>query len=322
MGLPVEEILPPRVIDVGSNDDDVHLIQTNSAKAQYLVLSYRWGAPGGQKILLLTKANLDTLLASIPVPDLPTTIKQAISMTRSLGFRYLWVDSLCLIQDDVSDIQKGVDSMSDIYQRATCTIAATGAEDSFRGLYLPRRPNGPCAKLPCIVGDRVVGEMLITAKAIDQDFQQEIEESPWAHRGWVFQERLLSRRIIHFGSSQVYWECRHGVLSETEIENERKMLCEEQDQLKNNLRFRGRFREEFDNPRSGFEIFWNVFVEQYSRAELSDERDRLKAIVGITTELALWQRGPYVSGVWLLYMPYCLLWVASGSEVSTRVSSF
>lgn len=137
--------LPSRLIDVGkptpdtdtdTNSKPVHIIDSTSLPSTpsnpplYIALSYRWGEGNTLKT---TKSTLVERKTSIPLATIPKTILDAITVTRRLGIRYLWVDSLCIIQDDVDDWTKEAARMGDVYMNAVCTIAAHAADHADYG---------------------------------------------------------------------------------------------------------------------------------------------------------------------------------------------
>ncbi|KAI9857992.1 MAG: hypothetical protein M1813_007962 [Trichoglossum hirsutum] len=145
---------------------------------------------------------------------LPQTFKDAVIVTRKLGKRYLWIDSLCIIQygDNFEDWRREAKRMEAVFRGAYCTIAATFTVDSTKGLL--RHPPVQQPRLQCIKVDSTsYGPVYISA--IADDFHKDVEKGVLNQRAWVLQERALSRRIIHFTATQSYWECGDGVRCET-----------------------------------------------------------------------------------------------------------
>ncbi|CZR66282.1 uncharacterized protein PAC_16183 [Phialocephala subalpina] len=128
--------LPTRLIDVGEagHPKMLRLIETSKdQKAKYLALSHCWGPPGTKK-LLTTSETLSSRLASIDINDMPPNFSDAVIITRRLGYRYLWIDSLCIIQDSKSDWETESQNMGNIYTNAAITLAAAAATSSEGGL--------------------------------------------------------------------------------------------------------------------------------------------------------------------------------------------
>ncbi|EFY84727.1 putative tol protein [Metarhizium acridum CQMa 102] len=144
---------------------------------------------------------------SVDVLRLPRNFRDAITVTLGIGLKYLWIDSLCIVQDDKDDWNSESVEMENIYSSAYCTIAASSAKSSFHGFLTHREPR-ECVQLPIPGGDT-----LYTCPNID-DFDADVELGELNQRGWVLQGRALSRRTI-FSSTQVYWQCSDGVRCET-----------------------------------------------------------------------------------------------------------
>ncbi|KAF1980156.1 HET-domain-containing protein [Bimuria novae-zelandiae CBS 107.79] len=156
----------------------------------YVTLSHRWAGP--YQDFLTTKANISLRTNILRYTDLPRTWRDAVTITRRLGFEYLWIDSLCLVQDDAEELREEIKKMEDIYSRAALTIAATSAEGCEAGFLRRYPPFGSQARST-------------------SSFTMEVKLSGLNTRGWVFQERALSWRRIHFGKLQTYWECGNSM---------------------------------------------------------------------------------------------------------------
>lgn len=209
--LPDDPNLPTRVIDVGDVDSDqVHLfIPQPNSPGRYATLSHRWG---GDSYCALTKTTVYALQSGICYSDLPPTFRDAITVTRQLGLRYLWIDTFCIIQDDGEDWAIESARMGDIYERAYINIAATGAVDGTGGFLSCGIRNQSSFSLPCQECSEV-GCITFTDQP-DSSFYKNVIKTHINERGWVFQERLLSRRTLHFAKDQIYWECGHHIVSE------------------------------------------------------------------------------------------------------------
>ena len=105
-------------------------IVSPTSNVNYVALSYCWG---GDDSMRLTRANLDAWQQAIKIVQLPKTLRDAIISTRLLGLKYLWVDRICIIQDDPVDIHQEIAVMPEVYQYATLTISASSAKSSSEG---------------------------------------------------------------------------------------------------------------------------------------------------------------------------------------------
>jgi hypothetical protein len=300
--------LPTRVIDVGCSDTEhaLRLFVTDGHRDEYLTLSHCWG---NDSRAVLTTASLPTLERNMVMTDLPLTIQDAITTTRALGFRYLWIDSVCIIQDSAEDWDRESHQMGSIYELSFCTIAATCAMDSASGFLKPRshstirlQTGGDTLRLD-------QGYMYFTNQPTSDP--QRIEEATLNSRGWVLQERLLSRRIIHFAQDQIYWECRHHVAAEDGLLE--PSMKTRQDQLI------GITRSLAKRPSPDkFVSLWLDIIERYSQLRFTFEKDRLPALLGLKERLAGLTQLSYIDGHWFpapgSAIPRSLLFYVHGTE--------
>ena len=204
--------VPTRLIDVGRDDaGPIRLVLTGeepAAKGPYIALSHCWGELSPEQRFCTYRNNINGRKAYIAYDELPPNFQDAVRVTRGLNICYLWIDSLCIVQDDPDDWSTEAGRMEDVFSHAYCTIAASSAVSSLIGFLGRGRPRD------VIKLSTPTGEPLYLAENID-DFRADVETSVLSSRGWVLQERALSRRTIYFTSTQVYWECGDGVICET-----------------------------------------------------------------------------------------------------------
>lgn len=305
-----DTFLPTRVLDVGNaNSNTIRLTchsrdHTNSGN--YLALSHRWGSPVQHRKFCTFTTNIKELMKSIDVAELPRTFRHAVQVTRSLGVQYLWIDSLCIIQDDPEDWDNESKLMEQVFSSAYATIAATCASGTDDG-FLKRRPERQCVTMM-----KDTRSIYFVCDAID-NFHEDVDQGELNRRGWVLQERALSRRTIHFTEKQCYWECGRGV------------RCETLTKMKNR---KASFLGDANFPHSvetyvkgmKIELFQDLYT-RYSTLALSFNADRPIAIRGLERRLirTLNTVGGY--GIFDIYMHRCLLWQRSGSSL-TRIPSF
>ena len=171
----------------------------------YLTLSHCWGS---SKHISLTKQNIDDLMTPSLCSVLPATYRDALVVAAALGTRYIWIDSLCIIQNDKDDWKSQSSVMGYIYKHSACNIAALGAADSSDGLFSPK-------EAPTIVtlhGEEYQFEDDPTYRYAFE--KQDIEDASLNSRAWVVQERYLTPRQLGFGKSQIYWASRWTCASE------------------------------------------------------------------------------------------------------------
>jgi hypothetical protein len=201
--------MPTRLIDVGtSTAPSIRLIETKTMPyRKYVAFSHCWGDVPKHLKFCTYRDNIEERKRTIDFGRLPQNFKDAVTITRGLGIRYVWIDSICIIQEDGDDWEVEAGNMENVFSAAYCTIAADSAKCSLVGFLRQRKPR------PCVTVETKTGRLYF-CKAID-DFHHDVEESVLSTRGWVLQERALSRRTIHFSNTQVYFECGQGVRCET-----------------------------------------------------------------------------------------------------------
>ena len=151
------------------------------------------------------------MLKGIAVSTLPKTFQDAITITRQLSLQYLWIDSLCIIQegDNFEDWARESSMMGSVYQNANCNIAATAASNGTLGCFQTR---DPLLAQPCRVRfDKELKKFGLKKGIYDfvlrTLWEHGLSEAPLLKRAWVVQERVLARRVLHFARNQLFWEC-------------------------------------------------------------------------------------------------------------------
>lgn len=211
------DFLPTRLLAVGKPGDlAVRLVGNvevdKKTRSQYTALSHCWGRTVPKRLL---QANLDSMRQSISVSELPRNFQDAITITREIGVPYLWIDSLCIIQDSLAgeDWKKESVKMGLLYAHAYCTISATASDDCNGGCFFERKKS--VDDTMCVLRRRgkraLVARSLGSAErqeiAFGMHFTQYVEQAPVMTRGWTFQERILASRVLHCCDGFVFFEC-------------------------------------------------------------------------------------------------------------------
>lgn len=282
--------LPTRVIDVGSIDGThpPRLIVPNGVKARYVALSHCWGPPE-QPPLRTTRSNLNDLLQLINWTNLPKTFQDAITTVRQIGIRYIWIDSLCIVQDDQQEWLRESVKMGSIYERAEFTIAASHSPDSWQGLFLPR-PELPVVELPHFLEGQNISTQVFATIRREQRDDTFPEHGHLSKRAWATQEWLLSRRIVFYTNGQIIWSCK----TLTQRETGEKFYCTAR------------------NTR------WKDIIELYSERLLTHPTDRLIALEGLKTEFEKKTGDSYRHGLWKNSLPDQLLWQVTRKVLQPR----
>lgn len=177
----------------------------------YAALSYCWG---GEQRVKTTIESHSRYMQRIDISELPDTIKDAIFVTIELGLEYLWVDALCIIQDDPNDRDMELTHVPDVYSQATVTILASRAPAVHDGFLQPRTAPPPSFRLPFQCPDG-------TLDSVDLYLHNDYQPSePLDTRGWALQERLLSTRMLDFSTLQTRWICHKTTDTEDEVEGQ------------------------------------------------------------------------------------------------------
>jgi hypothetical protein len=203
-------ILPTRVIDVGLGSRSTSLVESAGKKGPYVTLSHRWG---GTLPFKTTKANFGEYKREIPLARMPDTFRDAIILCRRLGIQYLWIDALCIIQDSREDWSQEAGKMASFYRNSLFTISALHAKSSYGGLFVERLVQPNAVFRSPLAGNGNPKYMGVRLGM--PTFDDEMCGSSLASRGWVYQEKVLSTAILHYGATQMLWECRSRVMSES-----------------------------------------------------------------------------------------------------------
>ncbi|KPM46184.1 hypothetical protein AK830_g244 [Neonectria ditissima] len=201
--------LPTRVIDVG-NSDGLRLFLSRGAKANYAALSHCWG---GKISPLLTTESLSAFQNELPYSALPLNFQDAIKITRELGIRYLWIDSLCIIQNSKHDWEQESKHMGRIYQQSTLTISALVSKGSTAGILSQSAviSNNPKSVHVRVFEDTRSAKVRVERQDFaEEDFLSLYYHCPLSSRGWTLQEYILPPRHLFFGTNQIFWRCLEG----------------------------------------------------------------------------------------------------------------
>jgi hypothetical protein len=290
-------------------------------KERYAALTYCWGL---EQPFILTRRTTGQLLTRFNLQDLPPSLRDAVLVTEKLGLRFLWVDAICIVQDDEHEKAWEIAQMPLVYNQATVTIAASRASGIGEG-FLAERPtlgqNSPqlVFELPYRFQDSEIGSVVLVP---------EVREStePLDRRAWALQERLLSSRILEYGTLQTRWTCQHAE-RDKDLTDGWKYI-----DVNNQERSDTLFVEAFQTVLAGLTdqessditirksqdplTQWHQIVQIYTHRALSLPTDRLPAISGIAERYGKILGDDYVGGLWRSRLPQELLW-ASGPPLGS-----
>jgi hypothetical protein len=316
----VSHVHPPRLIDVNLPERDiVRLCSPEPTRLDnYAALSYCWGADQSIKTSLVT---LSTHEAGIPIQSLPQTLQDAIHVTRQLDIGFLWVDSLCIIQDSPEDLDKEIADMSHYFGNALVTLCAAAPKSCAEG-FLGQK----CDESRYVLGPfyfpmrNPFGETIGRIKLVEED---NASKEAIDTRAWTLQEALLSSRLITFGSRQIRWSCQSASYGRLEISGLRKevefLKQKTADSRDSTLLSRIYSREVSTIPYPVHPwrvlVTWYSIVRAYKVRAISFPQDLLPAISGVAREFAAIIAPPvrkdmpkYLAGLWNVEFPLQLLW--------------
>lgn len=298
--------LPTRLIDLASCDVDhsARLILSTEIKTRqdYCTLSHCWGSV---EFLKLKRDNYDSFRYGTLISNLSKTFQDSFLVARKLGIRYIWVDSLCIIQDDPDDWVNEASQMDKVYSNSLCNICATGFEDSSNGFFTKRDPTNlaPCdVEIPWLDGGGIFRILDATL------WRTQVLNAPLNVRAWAVQEYLLAPRHIHFGDKQILWECLESSAAEqfpsgmpkaaqSMTQSARKTLHVSEGSKNNEMQLAKSLRSD-----------WSQMVRQYTKAKLSHPTDKVIAFSGITKRFESLLDDQCLAGLWRSEMERELLW--------------
>jgi hypothetical protein len=295
-----EDFVPSRLIKIGMDLTSVTQLTSLTTPVRYAALSYCWGSTNQ---LVTTTSNVSARYQQLHSANLPQTLQDAIFMTKALGLEYLWIDSICIVQDDKDDWAREASRMGDIYACAWIVLAATAASDCAEGFLHHRKEK-------LTLGSHELGPKALTihARQINNHgplSQTVMQHYPLFQRGWCMQERQLARRIVHSLPDEVHFTCQT------------KYYCE------CSLTPVGQWRNEFrlspfrtlmlaqdtdGTTGTGFGIQWGQIVQEYSRLSLTHPSDTLPALSGLAQRMTHFNPKTYIAGLWERDIAYLLGW--------------
>ena len=305
----------------------------STQSASYICLSYCWGT---EQPLKLLKDVITGFYSEIPWNDLPVTFQDVIAVARKLGISYLWVDSLCIIQDDVEDFRHEASEMASVYGQAWLVITASKSKSLRDGLF--SKPSPPICSVPFgSSATEEAGNALFARKVpvhLPSRLSHQNKEGPsfpTLERAWIFQERMLATRVLHFGPDELAWECLQETVCECAPDQEREPV--ETMDYKSRV---GNYYFPYDlswRPKLYHNIgywqevdekdlcrFWFSLVEKYSQLKLTYPEDCLLAFSGIATEFSKAARSRYVAGLWEKTLIQDLCWETPKDDDESSVT--
>ncbi|PVH98226.1 HET-domain-containing protein, partial [Periconia macrospinosa] len=318
--------LPRRLISIGlPGSTTPNLIETSALgdeDCRYAALSHCWGT--GQQPLQTTASTISSHYRAIPWGSLPLTFRDAIAVTQNLGLRYLWIDSLCIIQGDQEDFEEECSRMHLIYLGSYVMIAASDAKDGSEG-FLPHQDDDDKPEHLRELSALSCPSSLRSKGYIEWSEWSNLLGGPLSKRGWAFQECQLAPRILYYTQSGVLWECRvcFGAGDKSTVTPKRTFTKIRRERL-----FRPLDIDRKKMSHNDIMTNWLWIAEEYSAKDLTYTSDKLPALSGLAAATAFLLTGAkssmapypiYLAGLWEPDLWYHLFWTThSPSEPSWK----
>ncbi|KAL7954955.1 heterokaryon incompatibility domain-containing protein [Trichoderma compactum] len=311
---------PQRILDIGSTDNDqvrLKIFDANDVEIpKYACLSHCWGA---SKPSSTTTANFISHEQGIRWTTLSPLFQDTIKYVRRLGISLLWIDSLCIIQDDKEDWRKEAAKMASVYQNAYLVISASKSSGSGDSLFseVDQQLKPSVIPIPSLGKESIVcfrKSLTHMPGYMDQKFAKP-SPLPTFNRGWIFQERLLSSRILHFGPQELSWECLQESACQCTGHYASSVTVDPVHMVHTMAALRvlnpkAVFNQDYWKKLYGTQQVkaWHMIVEDYTRLHLTFESDIYPAISGIAKRFQSSSGSEYVAGLWTKSLIDDLAW--------------
>lgn len=310
----IPSTLPRRVIDIGHNEDNTFspfLHESTNQIAPYAALSHCWGST---QIIITTLSTLLAHKTHVPFSSLSKTFQDALKITYKLGLRYIWIDSLCIIQDSLADWEIESQKMASIYRNSTVTICAAKSKDGNGGCFVEGPRTTTLKQLDAETNCEIVVQVRKCPSHEgfeDTSFFHITNNLPLFARAWTFQEELLATRILYYCPEEIVFQCKTdmdcqcGEISSS-LAGQKSVTVKRQ--------FQNSFLDKSDIRKVQFH--WCRVIKQYSARFLTKESDRLPALSGLSSVFADQGLGRFIAGLWTNDLPLWLTWEVFGSRIS------
>jgi hypothetical protein len=287
--------LPTRVIDVAAEEPRLYI--SHGHHAPYMTLSHCWGS---KQPLVTTITTLEQRCRVIPMASLPDLYRDAVIITRKLGIQYLWIDSLCILQDCKDDWSKEAAVMGDVYRLSYLTLYALSSPDCGHGMLAQRQSLASAIMHPPN-----------NSNSLEKTRAHVFKTAPLCQRAWALQERLLSPRLLFYSDGETFWEC----LVHTAREGNHRIVPHKPTAYRYESYECPQVRIQLVRPLDDKPSFpvsvpsdWQIIVSEYTRCRLTYRSDKLPALSGLASMYRRNTGYTYVAGMWIENLADELLW--------------
>ncbi|KAF7947922.1 hypothetical protein EAE96_008993 [Botrytis aclada] len=298
--LPESAEMPTRIIDTTPVDGNVELRLVKGSdigREKYIALSHCWGK---YQQVMTTSENIDSMFRGISLRMLSQTFRDAVRICRDLGIRYLWIDSVCIIQNNVMEWRREASRMSTVYGNALLVLAASISPGDELGM-MRERPYSYCHIIDFNWNNNPLSLRIQPWIFHNDQHLTAFYDGPLASRAWAYQERLLGRRVLLFNSAELLWECKEVWRCECGVGDN-----------KGDSTHIYNLHHWLEVNRKHTELIYRCWrlqiVAYYASKRLTQPGDRLPAISGIAEIFRLQLEDDYLAGLWRRDLPQGLLW--------------
>jgi hypothetical protein len=321
---------PRRLLDLSGPGQRLILTEEEKLEERYATLSHCWGP--NPAICCLTAENLHEMKQDIPTELLTKTFRDAVVATKMLKIRYLWIDSLCIMQSgtgSAEDWQEHAIAMRRIYTNALVNIGAARAASGSDGAFVLRtdtflRPCHVLCKWPADFSQTVSADCFWTIRKSWRHQSHGVRTLPLYTRGWVVQERFLAPRVLHFARDRIFWECRELGLVEESFPGGFQDSCPwyessvswpfDLSDAAHEQSLPGE-KDKIKTVSDPVWARWQEMINEYTGCDLSfPEKDILIALAGIAEKFGEHYDHQYVAGSFRQHLPFDLLWQNKGER--------
>ncbi|KAF5636260.1 heterokaryon incompatibility protein [Fusarium tjaetaba] len=316
--------LPKRVLQIANDNVSLYVSERKEVQTddqRYVALSYRWG---NDLPLRLTKDTMSDFIEGQPISKLPQTLQDAVRISRNLGFKFIWIDALCIVQDDENDWVEQSALMADIYRHSSLNLCAADSAGCGSGIVEMAAPHlMEVAAATTQSTDTGLRETVVLVGGPISRYVIDWSGCGLLSRGWVFQEGLCSPRGLYVSRRHgLLWDC--GTMIDM-IDSDKPILTGDADHAFNPRNERRSFLSLTKLPKHdsmavrNFSFTWYDWTSLYTSRYLTRKTDRLPAVAGMASYVASLSGMKYKAGLWEEDILRGLMWRRSSSGHANRV---